>query len=96
MNILQLVRSKKPSVTYNVISWIFILCGGKLYLDYILPTNPTSKNPLIKFLYGWAKPSYPGREYKVRYWNAYIYAGVHVLGSLAFIGNMWIFWGEGL
>ena len=38
---------------YTLIDWLFVLCGGKFFFDWILPTNPSSKNPMwFMFKYG--------------------------------------------
>ena len=29
---------------------MFIICGGKAYMDYVLPTNPASKNKAIRWI----------------------------------------------
>jgi hypothetical protein len=91
MNTIQIIKSKKPCTLYAVISWLFILSGGKLYLDYILITNPISKNPLIKFIYGWSREVYSAKNYKRRYITAYAYSGIHIvcLNINLITGNMW-------
>ena len=57
----------------------FILSGAKLYMDWILPTNPTSKNPLIRFFYGWAKRSLSARDVESRLKQAYILGATHFI-----------------
>lgn len=96
MDTIHLIKSRKPCNLYNVISWLFILCGGKIYLDYILITNPTSRNPLIKKLWGWMKDEYTAKRDNTRYINSYIWGGIHVVlltvniiaGSMWSIGNI--------
>ena len=63
MNSIQLLKSKKPSNLYSIITWLFILCGGNFYMNYILPTNPQSKNKLIRKLWG----GYAYKDPKTRY-----------------------------
>ena len=82
MNTLRLIKSKKPSSTYNIISWIFILSGGKFYLDYLLPTNPTSKNKVIQFIFGWARFAYTGKEPIKRYFMSYTFGGAHFIALI--------------
>lgn len=91
------INHKSPyCFKYGVIRWFFILCGGQLYLNWILPTNPMSKNPLIKFLWGWMKMAYCGRDYNGRYWKAYLYFTIHFIfcvvnfidGQMFSLGNI--------
>jgi hypothetical protein len=71
---------------YGVLRWFFILCGGQFYLNWILPTNPTSKNPVIKLLYGWMKALYTAKDVTNRYYCAIIYGSIHIImGTLMFI-----------
>lgn len=60
--------------------FLFILCGGKFYMDWILITNPMSKNPLIKLLFGWAKYGYSGSDPVSRYSLAVSCGIVHIFG----------------
>jgi hypothetical protein len=32
---------------------LFVFCGAKFYLDWILIDSPSTKNPVYKFLFGW-------------------------------------------
>lgn len=59
---------------------LFILCGGKLYLDYILLTNEKSKNPLIKILF--PKLNDWNWRYKSRLKFAYTAGTAHVLFAI--------------
>lgn len=62
----------------KILRLFFILCGGKLYFDWILPTNPTSKNPLWKLL--WALAVVSDNKIinpSVRLIAAFIYAAIH-------------------
>ena len=72
-----------------VIRWFFILCGGQLYMNWVLITNPTSKNPLIKFIYGWNKKAYCGFNYKNRLQLACLLGSIHIIGAIimAFCGG---------
>lgn len=68
------------------IQYFFVLSGGQFYLKWILPTNPTSKNPIIKTLFGWAKFIYTGKDVETRYTCAWIWGGVHIiLGTTMFV-----------
>lgn len=55
MNTIQLIKSKKSSFLYSIICWIFIIVGGNVYLNWILITNPKSKNPFIKKIWSFDK-----------------------------------------
>jgi len=59
----------------QIIKLIFIFSGAKIYMDWFLITNPVSKNPLIKFLYGRMKKYYTGINYKERL-NMALMAGI--------------------
>lgn len=73
----------------DVLRWFFILCGGQLYLNWILLTNPTSKNPLIRAIYGWNKKGYCGFHYETRLIMAYAYGASHLFLAIlmAFAGG---------
>lgn len=62
---------------YQMLEWFFILSGTKFYLNWILPTNPASKNPLFKkFWTGKLVNFTPRRRIKF----AYLYGGIHLVG----------------
>lgn len=42
-------------IKFIYLRWFFILCGGQFYLNWILPTNPMSKNRLINLMWGGKK-----------------------------------------
>lgn len=70
---------------------IFILTGGMFYLNWILPTNPQSKNPVIIFLFYFGKRR-STFNYTERIFFCYIYGGIHVvLGVWYWIFNSSIF-----
>jgi hypothetical protein len=69
----------------NLIKWLFILSGAKLYMDWILPTNPSSKNPLIKFIYGWAKEAFVPFYIKNRIIQGLILMSGHTLFYLWYV-----------
>jgi len=90
MNNVMQVQTEKPNIhSYlqgGVIRLVFLLCGGKFYLNWILVTNPTSKNPLIKLLYGWMKSSYSAKDFRNRYGFAWFFGIIHmVIAILMFI-----------
>ena len=91
MNTIRTLKTAKPYTLYGVINWLFVLCGGKLYLDWILITNPISRNPIIKLLYGWMRKAYTARDCNARYHSAYIYGGIHLVFMIIQIasGSMW-------
>ncbi len=55
--------------TANKSKLLFTLIGGQFYLDWILITNPTSKNKLIRYLYGGMKKFYSAFDYRNRLKN---------------------------
>ena len=91
MTTLQLIKSKKPCTLYFVISWLFLLSGGKIYLDYILITNPTSKNPLIKLIFGFMRKFYTANDVDARYFGAWSCGVIHFVFMIVYacIGSMW-------
>ena len=97
MYTLNLIRKKQP-ILDRIVSWIFILCGGNFYLNWILPTNPQSKNILIRKVWGRvSKEKYMGSTQN-RLGMAYSLGLVHVIGALIFFiislvaGHVEMFW----
>lgn len=95
-----MIKSSKYAVhphfwQYSVMRSFFILSGAKLYMDWLLVTNPISKNPLIKLCWGWTKKWYTGTKYEQRLNTAISCFTVHfVLGIIyyfidcGFVTNM--------
>ncbi len=83
MKTYQLIN-RRVDASQSVLDWIFIVCGGKFYLDWILPTNPVSRNPVIRFLWGWLAYPYSAVNYKSRYNSAIIVAIIHTVGAVAY------------
>jgi hypothetical protein len=52
-------------------------------MNWILLTNPTSKNPLIRKIYGWNKKGYCGFHYENRLKMAYVYGTIHLIGAIS-------------
>ena len=76
----------KPEYTKNkIIHVFFIWSGAKFFMDWILPSNDSSKNPIFRvlWLYYWRhkKPISPQNRLNA----AYIYASIHILGLFASI-----------
>lgn len=72
----------------KVLDAAFILSGAKLYLDWLLITNPASKNPVIKFFWGWAELSYtawtPTNRLQLAWvagWLHFCFASMEIIGS---------------
>lgn len=63
----------------KIIKILFIITGTKFYLDWILITNPTSKNPIIRFFYNSLKNEYTATNYKKRYNSCYVLGTIHVI-----------------
>lgn len=64
----------------KIIKWLFILSGAKFYLNWILPTNPSSKNPLIRYIYGWNKIAFSPYYPKWRIIYGLILILIHTIG----------------
>lgn len=69
--------------TKKFIHLVFILSGAKLYFNWILPTNPASKNPIIKKI--WGKQNYTMCKYKSRLTNSYFSGVGHMAGVIVYI-----------
>lgn len=69
----------------KVLNYFFIFTGTKLYFNYILPTNPVSKNPLFKALWGYRNNEM--LSCKSRIISAFIFGGIHILGFVTYIVN---------
>jgi hypothetical protein len=59
--------------------FFFKLVGAKFYMDWLLITNPISKNPIIKLVWGWAKFAYTAKDYNNRLRLAIILFTVHFI-----------------
>lgn len=66
----------------KTINLIFVWSGAKFYMNWILPTNPMSKNPVIKLLWGWTWLAYTAKSPKGRLALAYTCGIVHVFGFI--------------
>jgi len=66
----------------KVLKYFFILSGAKFYMDYLLITNPASKNIFIQFFYRKAKNEYTAYNYKARYNLAINLGIIHFLWML--------------
>lgn len=78
-----LIRQKKSGV-YLILTWLFLFSGANFYMNWILPTNPQSKNKLIKWMWGGFKYSDP----TIRLYMAFVYAGIHIF-FLFISNNFW-------
>lgn len=63
---------------------LFMFTGCKLYMDWLLLTNPKSHNLIICYIWGWTKEGYTAYKYKERYNLAIILLALH--STLAVIG----------
>lgn len=74
----------------KVIYTLFVAVGGNFYLNWLLVTNPTSKNPLIKWCWGvmCCNSTWNVRD---RYIDAYVYGVIHIIGCVFMIysGGFW-------
>lgn len=74
----------------DLYSMLFILIGGKFYLNWMLITNPTSKNFLIRRF--WKNNSiFRYSSIKDRYGACFALGGIHLL-----IGTFFLFIDQGL
>ena len=71
---------------YTIINLLFILSGTKFYMDWILPTNPASKNPIIKFLISPLKFAYSvTNNLKGRFYQSFIFISIHLFFFVLYI-----------
>ncbi len=84
------MRMKMIDFINDVIYILFVMVGGKFYLDWLLITNPKSKNPPIKWLWFaiFGDSLYTPRS---RYIGAYLYGGIHLIFCICMIvcGGFW-------
>ncbi len=77
----------------GVVDWLFLLIGAKFFLDWILPTNPQSKNIIIRYCWGNAKnpQNYNFGGYKIRFYMTFVYSTIHIsFCYFSYIsGNLW-------
>jgi len=69
----------------TIIDIIFILIGGKFYMDWLLPTNPSSKNILWRFIMKPLKEGYTATKYERRFSSCYVLITVHTIGFIIMI-----------
>jgi hypothetical protein len=62
--------------------YFFIISGAKFYFDWILLTNPVSKNSIIRFLMSPIKDCYSAINYKSRLNLAIILFTIHFLFAI--------------
>jgi len=70
---------------YTIIDLIFILIGGKFFMDWLLPTNNSSKNIIWKTLVSIIKNSYSAKDYKTRYKSCFGFISVHIVCFIWFL-----------
>lgn len=66
----------------NTVDLIYLLSGTKFFCEWLLITNPTSKNPLIKLFFGWAKKSYTAFDPEARLQEAWKLGFFHLWFSI--------------
>ena len=69
----------------KILYWSFVLCGGKFYLDWLLPTNYASKNPLINLLFGGKKRHIFTWDYNKRIMFSYFAGTGHLILAIMYI-----------
>ena len=73
------------TIKYKILNFLFVITLGKFFLQWILPTNPQSRNPLWRILTKSIKLNYSAtpKNIKTRFFMAKILFIVHL--SLAII-----------
>jgi hypothetical protein len=73
-----------------ILHFVFFATGGKIYMDWLLITNSSSKNPLIKWVTTFLRLDYSINKrwkLKTRYVGTYILSGLHIVGFILFVHN---------
>lgn len=73
-----LIKRKKKYFINRIINWIFVFSGTNFYMNWILPTNPQSKNPVIKFCWF----GFKFKNAKNRFYCGIIYLCIHISGAI--------------
>lgn len=50
----------------KIADFLFIATGTEFYMDWVLPTNPSSHNPFIRIFLIFLKPAYNFHQYRIR------------------------------
>ena len=72
-------------IDIKTLNFLFVLTGAKFYMDWLLITNPVSKNPLWRFIMSPMKKSYSATDYKSRYTGCYMFIIVHIIMGLVYL-----------
>ena len=68
------------------IDFLYKISLTKFFMEWILITNPISKNPVIKLLWGWTKEYYTAKDPQIRLDLAKVLFTVHLaLGIIMLI-----------
>jgi hypothetical protein len=68
----------------KIIAILYLVSGTKFYFEWLLITNPVSKNPAIKLFWGWAKESYTAKDPSTRLRLAWGLGLVHMWLGVGF------------
>jgi len=72
-------------VDIKTLNFLFVLTGAKFYMDWLLITNPVSKNPLWRFIMSPMKKTYSATDYKSRYTGCYMFIIIHIIMGLVYL-----------
>lgn len=64
---------------YKIVNFLFIITGGRFFLDWILPTNPASHNPLFRNLWP-NKPVFNSSNFMARAIMGVLCFVLHLIG----------------
>lgn len=83
MKTLKTLKSSK-SFDLKILDLIFILIGGKFYMDYLLITNPKSKNILIRKLLKFIRMEngIDAYDYRSRYSQCISLGIIHIIATI--------------
>jgi hypothetical protein len=84
MRLKNFIKRKRP-LKDKIIDFLFVFSGTQLYLNWILPTNPQSKNPLYRLFYGKLRFKPYAKNYKDRLGLACGFIGIHTIAAIMYI-----------
>jgi hypothetical protein len=84
----------------NIVETFFVWTGTRFYMDWLLPTNPKSKNILVKtwartnhWTFGLLQSVHSGKNARKRFRRAYFFGVLHVVAGVAmqvYIPHLWL------
>lgn len=78
----------------NVMRSAFVWSGAKFFMDWILPTNWSSKNPIFRvlWLYYWRPKGLISPKFRLVF--AYVYGLIHITGLFTSVFITYFSWSD--